>query len=114
MHRSVLLFTFFLFTFNFPSAALAASLRGTVVDPDGGAVPDAQVLVIARGAVVATTTTDARGAFEATGLAADRYELLVARDGFRAAPLAVDLAADDDRSLTVTLQISAVSESLVV
>lgn len=117
MHRparfSSFLFPFAL-AFSIASVASAASIRGAVRDPDGAAVAHAHVLVTARGAVVATTTTDAAGAFEARDLAADRYELLVVREGFRAAPLALDLAAHDDRSVTVTLQLSAVSESIVV
>ncbi|HSL20398.1 MAG TPA: TonB-dependent receptor [Vicinamibacterales bacterium] len=96
------------------SAAFGGALRGAVIDPDGRPVPGAEVLVTARAAVVARATTDESGAFAVTDLPPDRYEIRVARDGFRAEPVALDLAVGDSRTLTLRLQVSAISEVVVV
>jgi outer membrane cobalamin receptor len=89
-------------------------MTGTVLDPDRRAVAGAQVLVTARSAIVARALTGADGRFEATGLPADRYQLHVTRAGFRAEPLSVELAEGETRECTVQLQVSAVSEAVVV
>lgn len=96
------------------SAAGAATLGGTVVDPDGAAVPGASVIVSARGAVVVQTITDASGAFTVDPLPADAYRVSVAHDGFRAAPVDVTLGPDDRRTVTIRLQVSAIAEAVVV
>jgi vitamin B12 transporter len=98
-----------------PAVTLAdATIRGTVVDPDRATVAGARVLVTARASVVARTVTGDLGTFAIGGLAADRYELHVIRDGFRAAPLVIDLAPDESRTVRVQLHVSAVNESVVV
>jgi len=96
------------------SAAGAATLGGTVVDPDGAAVPGASVIVSARGAVVVQTITDASGVFTVEPLPADAYRVSVAHDGFRAAPVDVTLGPDDRRTVTIRLQVSAIAEAVVV
>lgn len=99
-----------------PTTALAQSGRitGVVVDPDRRAVAGAQVLVTARSAIVARALTGGDGRFDAAGLPGDRYELHVSREGFRAAPLRVDLGDGESRDCTIHLQISAVAEAVVV
>ncbi len=114
MYRSVST-AFFLFTFHFSLfAAAPSSVRGTVVDPDGANVAFAQVLVTSASEVVARVTTDERGTFRVEGLTPGRYELRVAREGFRAIPLEIDVAPDETRTVTLHLQVSAVSEAVVV
>lgn len=99
-----------------PTSALAngLGLRGVVVDPDGAAVPGAHVIVTSRTEVIARAETDARGAFEIGGLAARRYELHVLREGFRALPVEVDLTGGEVPAVTLNLQVSALSEAIVV
>ena len=97
-----------------PVIVLAAGLEGTVVDPDGRTAPGALVLVSDRSVIRATAVTDEQGRFEVTDLPAGRYELRVALDGFGAAPVMVDLAADAIESVSIRLQVRAISESIVV
>ena len=97
-----------------PAIGFAAGLEGTVVDPDGLAAPGATVLVSDRSVVRATAVTDERGHFDVSGLPAGRYEIRVALDGFGAAPVNIDLAGDEVGSVSITLQVRAISESLVV
>lgn len=96
------------------AAAAGSSVRGTVLDPDGAVVAGAQVIVTTQNEVVARVTSDDRGAFEVAGLAPRAYEFHVVREGFRAAPARVDLAQGAVASVTLHLQVSAVSEAVVV
>ncbi len=60
----------------------AAALRGTVVGPDGLALPQAKiVLTIPDGGPAIETSTDGRGAFSITGLPQGRYVISCARGG---------------------------------
>ena len=97
-----------------PAIAFAAGLEGTVVDPNGLAAPGATVLVSDRSVIRATARTDDQGRFEVTGLPAGRYEVRVALDGFGAAPVTVDLTADAVARVSITLRVSAVTESIVI
>ena len=96
------------------TGARAATLQGTVADPHGAAVPAARVLVIAAGAVVAQTDTDAQGRFVVDGLPAGPYDLRVVAPGFRSEPASVTLGPDGARPVALVLQIAAVAESVVV
>ena len=97
-----------------PTLGFAAGLEGTVVDPDGLAAPGATVLVSDRSVIRATAVTDERGRFEVSDLPAGRYEVRVALDGFGAAPVVVDLTPGGVGSVSIRLQVRAVSESVVV
>lgn len=97
------------------AAALhAGPLTGRVVDPDGRAVPGAQVLLLGHGAAVRSTSSNARGEFTLEAPDTGRYELRVALDGFRAGSVALDGSTHALDLGSVKLEISAVSESLVV
>jgi outer membrane cobalamin receptor len=98
-----------------PSWVDAATLRGVVVDPDGREVAGIRVLVSGRRPGVTETFTDANGRFEVVDLAPGRHEVRVVASGFTADPEAIDLGdAGAAAELTITLRISAISESLVV
>jgi outer membrane cobalamin receptor len=97
-----------------PVLAQAGSITGVVLDPDGRPVPAALVLVTARAAIVARAVADDQGRFQARELAGDRYELHASAEGFRAAPVIVDLADGETRDCTIRLQISAIAEAVVV
>jgi outer membrane cobalamin receptor len=93
---------------------LAGPVTGTVVDPEGKAVGGARVLLVRGAQVVATTITDARGEFEVQAPEGHAYELRVALEGFRAAPMIIDAGAERRDIGRITLDISAIAESLVV
>lgn len=89
----------------------ADPIRGRVVDASGRAVGGARVIATGEGPL-ATVLTDAGGDFVIDSPPRGRVNLRVTMDGFRAASLTVD-----ERSLdvgTITLGISAISESVVV
>ena len=108
--RSVLLFTLSLFV---SPPVSAGPLTGRVVDPDGRAVPSARVIVLGE-RTTTTIVTNARGEFSTVVADSGRFELRVAADGFRADPVQIDARHEPQDVGTLTLAISAVSESLVV
>src|SRR4051812_42343542 len=63
-------------------AADEAAIRGTVVDPQGSAVPDAAVALLRDGIRVADGRSDQRGAFAFDGLPDGRYQIEVSAAGF--------------------------------
>lgn len=104
----------------FSSAALSspASIQGRVVDPDSRPVRGAEVLIVCDATVESTADTDRDGRFTVAAPAASggRCDLEVSADGFSAAALPVGGtgAAESQDVGTIHLQISAVSESVVV
>jgi outer membrane cobalamin receptor len=96
------------------ATADAATLSGIVMDPDGRRVARAEVLIATPVAVVDRVTTDEAGEFLARDLPAGRYEIRVSMPGFRAEPLTVGLAANDNRRVEVALRVSAISEAVMV
>ena len=94
-------------------ARAAGPIRGRVVDSAGRAVPGARVIVTGEGPL-ASVLTNGRGEFVIDAPPRGRVNLRVSMDGFRAASLTVDEQSPSLDVGTITLSISAVSESVVV
>ncbi|MGH9194796.1 MAG: TonB-dependent receptor plug domain-containing protein, partial [Acidimicrobiia bacterium] len=113
----VALFAVICFTFlsSLADPARAATLQGSVVDPDGAAITDAKVVVSGPLGVVATAETDGSGRFRVTALSAGSYELRVIAPGLYADPISIDrLAEAETREISVKLRLSAFADSIVV
>src|ERR1700716_933258 len=96
-----------------PPAVAASSLAGTLLDPSGAAIPQAQVSLLASGnKAVAQTTTDASGAFHFDNIAPGNYMLEFHAEGFRDARVNTTLPARRQSPLRVTLQIAVQSETV--
>jgi outer membrane cobalamin receptor len=91
-----------------------ASIAGAVTDPDGARVPGALIVLAGATAVVATVQADAHGEFRLERVAAGRYELRVAAEGFHADPVSIVVTAGQALDVPVRLHVSAVTESVVV
>ena len=89
-------------------------MTGRVVDPDGRGVPGAAVILTDGTAVVARTLTHSTGQFTLNVPDSGQFEVRVALDGFRAKPVAVTGASAERDLGTIALEMSAVSESVVV
>ena len=97
-----------------PALAFADTVSGRVLDPDGRAVANADVLIVSGPRVVATVTTTREGRFGPIVLAPGEYEVLVGAAGFKADPQTITVRADSTLAIDVKLSIAAVAESVVV
>ena len=94
------------------ATALADTLRGRVVDPDGRAVAGAQVSVSGATAAPLTAVADASGVFAIDGLPAGAtVEVIAWAPGFVSRPARLVVS---DTELELRLAVSAVRESLTV
>src|SRR6202049_1348318 len=98
-----------------PPTVPASSLAGTLLDPSGAAIAQAQVSLLASGdKAVAQTTTDSAGSFHFDKVAPGNYILEFHAEGFRDARINTTLAARRQAPLRVTLQIAVRSETVTV
>jgi outer membrane cobalamin receptor len=85
-----------------------------VVDPDGRGIPGAAVLLTDGTAIVARTLTVLGGQFTIEVPDDGSFEIRVALDGFRGKPIAVAGTSGARDLGRIALEISAVSESIIV
>jgi len=92
----------------------SATLAGAVLDPSGAAVPGATIrLTELRRNIPRVTTTDDIGLYRFSSLEPGDYSLEVTQTGFSKIEIrSLTLKARDRQNLRLSLQISAVSQSL--
>jgi vitamin B12 transporter len=97
-------------------AAQLGRVEGTVADPAAAKIFGARVLLGRGPGVIAyTTRTDDEGHFVFAGVEPGRYALLVEANGFsQTQEVKVDVSAGKTETLTVRLDIAAVSDHMVV
>ena len=107
---------FFLLLFGtVASPAFAEGIIGTVKDPTGAAIDDAEVLVLTpHRAVVASARTGSAGRFEASSVAPGSYLLIVRARAFGEEQLAVDVSSGKPTTVDVTLQVAGIQEDVTV
>ena len=96
------------------AAAQTSALRGTVLDPSGAAVPEAQVVLTGANATVGAES-GADGRYSFRGLASGSYTVTAAAAGF--APLRVTdvtLAAGQTKELNLSLKIASEQQEVTV
>ena len=94
--------------------AVAGPVTGQVVDPDGRGIPGAVVMITDGTSVVARTLTLSSGQFTINMPDSGDFEVRIALDGFRGRPTAVTGTSAARDLGAIALEISAVSESVVV
>lgn len=95
-------------------APASGSLRGVVLDPDDRPVAGARVSLISPLVGSRHSQTDREGRFTFEAVPAAEYEIVAALEGFRADPLTIAVAGGEDRTVTIHLRLSAVTETVVV
>ena len=93
-----------------------ASLSGTVSDPMGAVIPDANVIAIEVNTGISTTTaTDANGNYELPSLSPGMYSVRVEKTGFKATVLSgIQLLVDQKARIDIQLQVGDVSTHVEV
>jgi outer membrane cobalamin receptor len=97
-----------------PPAEAASTITGKIVDQDGRPVQAASVLVSGGGVPLTAGTTSEEGLFSIAAPDRARLVIRVAKEGFRAEPLTVDVSGPSHDVGTITMTLSALSESVVV
>ena len=116
--RRTALFSF-LFLALLPFALLAqnprGSLRGTVQDASGAAVPSAKIVVrAADSSLQREATSDDRGEFRIADLPPGTYHLVVNAKGFAEARSDVKVAVSSVREMTVRLKLQTVQQTITL
>ena len=97
-----------------PALAQTLSISGSVSDAQG-VIPDVPVTLHASTGADRAVSTDSSGKYSFTGLAAGRYELTFAREGFETVSRSVTLTDDPATGeLSVTLKPASVSTTVDV
>jgi hypothetical protein len=98
------------------SGSAKADLSGTVVDSGGGVLPGATVDVKNNATgVLSTTVTNTSGTFAVPALDAGTYTVTISMQGFKTSVTTdVQLVTATPRSLKVTLEVGAVSQTVEV
>ena len=91
-----------------------AVIEGTILDTAKGLIPGAQVTLEQDTKVVASTTTDARGQFRFNNVRPGTYSIKAVLSGFKTAVTTVTLQAGRLHRLSLTMEVGAMAESVVV
>lgn len=105
-----ILFPILWLAFSLPALAQTGTIRGTVTEANQEALVGVSVLIenTAKG-----TITDTEGAFELTGLEAGTYQLVFSYIGYETYRVDIPLAADETKTLSVSMLESSVTLSSV-
>jgi uncharacterized protein YfaS (alpha-2-macroglobulin family) len=92
-----------------------AEATGTVIDPSGAVIGNAEVVLHSLSAGDRRTThTNAAGQFDLAGLPAGRYEIRISAPGFESLTTSFALAPRDRAILSVPLNVGAVAQTVTV
>jgi hypothetical protein len=97
------------------ASAAAGSIHGHVLDPDGGAVPGATLLL--RNDITgfrAEATSDASGAYRFLNVPYNPYEIHVEIQGFNRVHRAIDVESPAPLNVEIQLKLAAVTEAVTV
>ncbi len=96
------------------AAAPSGSLKGTVVDPNGAPVLNAQLAISSPAAGETQTTTNEDGQFSFSGLVAGEYALTARADGFQEAVIPVKVGTATAPLQRIRLKVAVATEELTV
>ncbi len=101
---------------SYSQQVAVAQVSGQLTDPSGAAVPDAAVkLIETNRGVPHDTTSNGDGRYVLPGLPVGPYRLEVSKTGFKTyVQSGIVLQVNDHITLNVTMQLGAVTESVVV
>ncbi len=103
-----------LFVVTAASTAAAGTLAGTVFDPAGRPVAQAQVTLLRSLVVFEQRETDSQGSYQFADLADGKYDLLASAPGLASQQVQVEIHGASGRTLDLRLQLTAVQQEVVV
>jgi len=95
-------------------AAYGSTIKGTVYDPNGLAVPNVRVSLLRSLTALDERQTNAKGEYQFEGLTRGTYRLVADAPGFSASTADVEIGEDQTRSIDLHLALSAVQQQVVV
>ena len=95
-------------------AGAPARIEGIVVDESGAPLPGVQVVLLMRDRQIGTITADVNGKFTFAGLAPDAYTVIATLTGFTTATQQIAVLAGRTATVTLTLRVSGVAETVTV
>ncbi|MGH9970499.1 MAG: carboxypeptidase regulatory-like domain-containing protein [Pyrinomonadaceae bacterium] len=112
----LLLLSIGLFVSVHGQSSTAGNITGTVRDPQGGAVPKADVTIEEeKTGASRTVTTNDDGFYNAPSLPAGRYSVSTAPPGFKKTVAAnVDLHVSENKTVNLELQVGQVTETVTI
>jgi len=96
------------------SAESSGAIRGTVLDPDGKAVPRASVTLLKGDEALEQGQSDDRGLYSFTTLPSGTYRVAASAAGLAATTGDIALQPGEERHLDLPLALSAVDQQVVV
>ncbi len=112
---SLLFLAFFLPSYASAQASQGSySIFGTVSDPSGAGIPNADVQVHAPGAVARNSRTDALGNFRIAGLPGGSLQIEVRHDGFAGQTVRVSIKDRQPAPLHIELKLAGIREQVTV
>lgn len=110
--RTQAILIFFIVNLSLVIASSPSDLSGRVVDPDGRAVPHAEIVVTGASAAPLRARAGSDGRFTLAGLDNGRYRVIASAPGLASQAIDLDVAAST--TLDIALHVSAIQETLVV
>ena len=110
--RGVLLSAVLMLLSSIP--AYAGTLAGTVLDPSGKPVPQAQVSLLKSMVVLDQRQTDSQGAYKFPNLTDGNYQITASAPGLSAPRTDVEVRGSQVHNLDLHMQMSAVQQQVVV
>ena len=117
MSRSAALFVFLIYCAGlWGQSAATSQVSGTVLDPTGASVPNAQLkLTQTDTGLVRTATSGSDGRYSVLSLPTGPYQLEVSKQGFRTSvQTGIVLQVNTNPAIDIVLSVGAVSDQLVV
>jgi uncharacterized surface anchored protein len=98
-----------------PAATASSTLFGTVTDSSGAVIPSATVAVTSSDArLVRSVQTDSHGQFRIDNIVPGSYRLEVQASGFVMRSIPIEVAASQQTSADVTLQVGSAAQTVQV
>jgi hypothetical protein len=91
-----------------------SSLRGTVTDPSGAAIPGATVTATGPNNVVKVASTNQQGAYTITGIPAGKFTVRVLANGFNVFESTADLSSGAAVSVNAALTVTTEKQTVTV